>query len=260
MKAGEIIANEHIKGDYYKASFYVPEIAQKAKAGQFVHIQIDQRQDKILRRPFSICDVNEDGILTILYKVVGHGTSALSNLPVGAVCDIIGPEGIPFSQTPADVIPVAVVGGYGAAATFMLSKYTNKGILLLGARTEGDVLLAEEYKKNGWDVRISTDDGSVGFKGRVTELIPQLLEDYKDQKLFFQACGPGPMLRALALELRNRRLTGELSVDQNMCCGVGACFGCVVKVVDPTSPDGWRYARSCSEGPVFPAEMIYIEA
>ena len=174
MKIGEIIANEHIKGDYYKASFYVPEIAQKAKAGQFVHIQIDQRQDKILRRPFSICNTTEDGILTILYKVVGHGTSVLSALQVGAVCDVMGPEGIPFSEPSRDAIPVAVVGGYGAAATFMLTKYTKKGILLLGARTEGDVLLAEEYKKAGWDVRISTDDGSVGYKGRVTELIPQL--------------------------------------------------------------------------------------
>ncbi|MBR7130670.1 MAG: dihydroorotate dehydrogenase electron transfer subunit [Lentisphaeria bacterium] len=254
-----IISNSRMHGDYFRAVFDAPEIAQKSNPGQFVHIRIDKRNDQMLRRPFSIHNA-QDGKLTIVYKVVGKGTQTLSTLSAGTVCDILGPCGKGFSDPAADVIPVAVCGGYGAAATYMLSRRSkNGGVLLLGARSEKDLLLTGEYAEAGFDVQIATDDGSAGIKGRVTDLFPELLKKYAGKKLFFYGCGPHPMLMALAKLLREKGLDGELSVDHIMCCGVGACFGCVVKVNDHAHPGEWMYARSCADGPVFKLADIYTE-
>ena len=158
-----------------------------------------------------------------------------------------------------DVVPVAVAGGYGSAALYLLSRVSKqKGVLLAGARSKDDVILTDRYTDAGFDVRVATDDGSLGSKGVVTSLIPQLLEDYKGRKLSFYGCGPHPMLMALGRMLKEKNLDGELSIDHKMCCGVGACFACVIKVNDPSSADKWRYARSCSEGPVFKLDDVYL--
>ena len=254
-----LISNERMHGQYFRAVFDAPEIAPASNPGQFVHIRIDNRLDQMLRRPFSIHNAR-DGKLTIVYKVVGKGTQAFSELPAGTVCDILGPCGKGFTAPADDVIPVAVCGGYGAAATFMLTRQSkNGGVLLLGARNEKDILLTEEYAQAGFQVKVATDDGSMGTKGRVTDLFPELLEEYRGRKLFFYGCGPHPMLMALARLLREKGLDGELSVDHIMCCGVGACFGCVVKVNDHAHPGEWMYARSCADGPVFKLADIYTE-
>ena len=159
----------------------------------------------------------------------------------------MGPLGQPFSPLPQGSAIVA--GGYGCAATYLLAKRAeSKPIVLIGGRTAGDVLLKEEYEALGCDVRISTDDGSLGTKGRVTSIIP-------DDIRWIASCGPIPMLKALAEIMFQNGIDGELSMDHAMCCGVGACFACVTKVKADT-PDGWRYARICSEGPVFRANSL----
>ena len=259
-KNGEILSNVNLKGDYYSIEFYAPETAKAAVAGQFVHVKIgDERGDWILRRPFSICNTDpEKGTVNVVYKVVGKGTAELARIAPGVCCDVMGPLGNGFVPV-EDAIPVAVCGGYGAAATFMLTRGRKKGVLLLGARSEADIILTERYEAAGYDVRLATNDGSVGTKGFVTDLIPQLLAERPDEKFCFYACGPHPMLMALARQLRQLGQDGQLSIDHRMCCGVGSCFACVVKVADPGSADGWRYARSCSEGPVFKLEDVYIE-
>jgi dihydroorotate dehydrogenase electron transfer subunit len=254
-----IIANTRIQGDYFKLVFASPAMAERAAAGQFTHIRIDKRQDRILRRPFSIHDTDAAaGTVTVVYKVVGRGTAALSRLAAGTEIDALGPLGRAYTPPGPEVLPVAVAGGYGAAAMFMLTR-KQPGVLLMGARSAADVILTDRYRDAGYEVRVATNDGSLGQKGFVTDLIPDLLAENPGKKLFFYACGPHPMLMALAKLLRDRGLDGELSVDHVMCCGVGACFACVVKVNDPESPDGWRYARSCSEGPVFPLADVYTE-
>ena len=157
-------------------------------------------------------------------------------------------------------LPVAVCGGYGAAATFMLTQRAKQpGVLLLGARSAADIILTRDYEERGFEVKVATDDGSMGHKGRVTELIDQLLAEKPGRKFFFYGCGPHPMLMALAKLLDKKGLDGQLSIDHLMCCGVGACFACVIKMNDPESPDGFRYARTCSEGPVFDATEVYYE-
>ncbi len=258
MKIGEIISNRVLQDDYYEVRFYVPEICKKTQAGQFVHVKIANLQDRILRRPFSIADVSEDGLLTVVYKVVGQGTEVLSTLPAGTVCDLMGPLGKAYSMPEADEFPVIVAGGYGSAATYLIAKNSPaKGVLLLGARSKNDLILTDKFADAGCDVRTSTNDGSAGHKGFITELIPGILEENKGKKIRFYACGPTPMLLALAKILQDSGYgNGELSLDHLMCCGVGACFACVVKI-KADNEDGWRYARTCKEGPVFKAADVY---
>ena len=131
MVNGEIISNDRLKGDYFVVKFHTPEIAAKAVAGQFVHVQITQGRDYILRRPFSIHRVDGD-TLTVVYKVVGKGTEILAARRPGDVCDLLGPLGRGFSVPSDDVFPVLVAGGYGAAATYLLTRQAEKrGCFLL---------------------------------------------------------------------------------------------------------------------------------
>ena len=259
MAPSKLVENRRLHHEYFNAVFEAPEAARTARPGQFIHLRIDCRRDRILRRPFSICDTDPAaGTLTIVYKVVGAGTEALSRLSPGTLCDLLAPLGIPFPAPPADTVPIAVAGGYGAAATFMLTRGAQPGMLLLGARNRRDLLLTDRYAAAGWQVGIATDDGSEGVKGNVLALLDEPARRFPGKRFFFYGCGPKPMLFALGRELRRRGEDGALSVDQAMCCGVGACFACVVKVNDPASAAGWRYARSCAEGPVFPLDQIYI--
>ena len=260
MTKGEIVSNSLLKDSYYKVDFYVPDICAKTQPGQFVHVKIANLRERILRRPFSISDVNDSGILTVIYKIVGEGTQALAELPAGTVCDLMGPLGMPFSLPLEDELPVIVAGGYGSAATYLLAKRSPvKGVLLLGARSENDLVLTEKFAAAGFDVRLATQDGSRGHKGLVTELIPPLLQEHAGRKLRFYGCGPHPMLIALAKILQKSGFNdGEISLDHLMCCGVGACFACVVKI-KADNEDGWRYARTCKEGPVFKAGDVYTD-
>lgn len=252
----EIISNENLKGDYFQVDFYAPKIAQNAKGGQFAHIQIKNMEAHIFRRPFSIYDATKDGTLSIVYKIVGHGTKVLSSLKAGSVCDILGPQGSAYSALTEQTYPIIVVGGYGSAATYMLAKESKtKGKLLIGAKTKDDLILFEKYQELGFDVEIATEDGSMGYKGLVTALLSPYL-DRKDCMIY--ACGPNPMMYAVAKLARASLTECEVSVDHPMCCGVGACFACVVKVYNKQR-DGWVYSRSCKEGPVFNANDLYIE-
>ncbi len=254
----KIISNEILKGEYRKVEFEGTGICPQVKPGQFVHVQIAQLRDRILRRPFSICNVSNDGILTIVYKIVGEGTEVLSTLNPGTVCNLMGPLGKPFTVPQGDQIPVLVAGGYGAAATYILAKLAKTpGILLLGARSENDLILIDKFKELGFDVRISTEDGYRGTKGLVTSLLEDILKENNNSYNFY-GCGPHGMLMAMGKMLVNNKIDGELSLDHLMCCGAGACFACVVKVKDD-NPDGWRYARTCSEGPVFKASVLLLK-
>jgi dihydroorotate dehydrogenase electron transfer subunit len=257
MKNGEIISNELMGHGYYRIKFHVPEITATAQPGQFVHVQIATLRDRILRRPFSISNV-ENGSLTVVYKVVGDGTNVLSQLPPGMKCDLMGPLGNPYTLPKEDEVPVIVAGGYGSAATYLLARRSPRpGLLLLGARTEQDLILTDEFAATGYEVRCATEDGSRGAKGYVTALLDDVFEKYKAEKLRFYACGPTPMLLALGRILVERGYNdGELSLDHLMCCGVGACFACVVRV-KADNEDGWRYARTCKEGPVFKADAVW---
>lgn len=254
-----IISNTRLHGNYWRLLLNAPEICKDAKPGQFIHLQVPNLEGHVLRRPFSICDVQSD-TLAIVYKIVGKGTEAMQSIVSGMVLDVIGPLGHGFTEAPKDRPYFLLGGGYGCAAMLFTARDAiNHGCkpptVLLGARSKADILLVEEFTALGCNVQIATDDGSMGTQGRITVLLEQALAQFPNA--FLAACGPRPMLKAVALmSEKSADCTCEVSLDERMCCGVGACFGCVLKVKDETSEQGWKYLRSCKEGPVFPAESI----
>ncbi|HJO93275.1 MAG TPA: dihydroorotate dehydrogenase electron transfer subunit [Victivallales bacterium] len=251
----KIIRNKNVKGEYYQIDFYSPEIVKTVQPGQFVHVQVTGLRDKIFRRPFSIFNVSNDGVLSLIYKVVGEGTDVLSKLREGIFCNLLGPLGSSYLLPENNEKALLVVGGYGSAATYLLAKkLNNQGTIFLGARNSSELILIDEYKELGFEVKIATEDGSVGKKGLVTSLLTPYLED---ENLKIYACGPNPMMYAMGKMLVDTELNVELSLDHPMCCGVGACFACVLKV-KADNKQGWEYARSCKEGPVFNLKDIYI--
>ncbi len=255
----KILAHNVIQGSYWRLRLNAPAICAEAQPGQFVHVSIPGLEGHILRRPFSICDVNGDE-LTLVYKSVGTGTRGLNNVSVGSELDILGPLGHGFTPLPVDRTAYLGGGGYGCAAMlFVAHRAVAEGkpapVILLGARTKDDILLVDEFTKLGCEVQITTDDGSMGTKGRITVVVEPLLNNHPDAWL--ATCGPKPMMAAISrLAEMFPQATCEVSLDEIMCCGVGACFGCVIKCKADT-PSGWAYKRSCKEGPVFNAKDVW---
>ncbi|NLF93168.1 MAG: dihydroorotate dehydrogenase electron transfer subunit [Oligosphaeraceae bacterium] len=250
--------HEQIRGAYRQLYLEAPAIAQIAEPGQFVHLQLPGLAERVLRRPFSICAADAgSGRLRLVYKVVGVGTEHLQALQPGQRVNVLGPLGKGFSPLPRDRRSILVGGGYGCAAMYFVAQ--RAGVLplvLLGARGQEDVILAEEFQALGCEVRIATDDGTLGQKGRVTVLLEQAAQEFP--QAWLAACGPLPMLKALSQFVARQHWDGELSLDSAMCCGMGACFACVIKR-KADNEQGWSYARVCHDGPVFKAGDIYWE-
>jgi len=257
-----LLSNTSLCAGYWRATFKAGAIAADAAPGQFVHLQLPGLEGHLLRRPFSICDATADGILTIVYKVVGAGSQRLSELVPGTTLDIMGPLGHGFAPVTADRPALLVAGGYGCAAMYFVARQAAAAgcppVILLGARSEADLLLRKEFAELGCRVEAATNDGSCGIKGLVTVLLENELQ--RTPNALVEACGPMPMLKATAqLCQRFPNAACQVSLDEIMCCGVGACFGCVIKCKDSSQASGWSYRRSCKEGPVFEAEEVYWE-
>ena len=243
-----IISNERDTDLYFRLVLDAPQIAPLIQPGQFSHVRILPMKDALLRRPFSIFQV-EGNTFSILYKAVGKGTEALSRMRPGAEVSVIAPLGHGFTvPKPGAETPLLIAGGYGMAAMYLMAQRSpQKGIVFVGGRRKIDILCEPEFRALNWDVRITTEDGTLGEKGLVTQpLIAELKRSTKGRKLF--ACGPTPMLRAVAKIAEEFNVPAELSMDEHMCCGVGVCLTCVIPV---KSNGGWEYQRTCTEGPVF---------
>lgn len=252
-----ILDNRRIQGDYFQVALDVPAMASHVQPGQFVHVRLPALRHRVLRRPFSVYDVDvATGQLRIVYKVVGEGTAHLATLGAGAVLNVMGPMGCGFTLPLPGERPVIVAGGYGAAATYLLAKRSPVPCLcLVGGRTAGDLLLLDEFRAVGATVRVATDDGSCGHHGVITEVLPTAIAEAAPRPLVY-ACGPNPMLAAVGRVVAGLGLDAEISLDHVMCCGVGACFACVVKM-KADNADGWEYVRTCRNGPVFKASAIW---
>ncbi len=254
----EIIAIHRYRGDYFYVRLRSPKISAHTGAGQFVHFHIPNSPELTLRRPFSIYDTAPDeGSLAIIFKVVGKGTAKMATLDVGQPVSLIGPLGHGF---PAPVGGhehiIIVAGGYGCAATYLIAKHAGQsGVCLLGARSKDDILVEEEFARTGFQVRVSTNDGSSGHQGLVTELLQHEFAKHQSPSTIY-ACGPNAMLKAVGSMCLKQGGDAYLSFDMPMCCGVGACFTCVLKT-KAANREGWEYTRSCRFGPVFKASEIY---
>ena len=252
----QIISNERSTDLYFRLVVRAPEIAPRIQPGQFAHVRILPMKEALLRRPFSIFQVADD-TFSILYKVVGKGTEALSRMRPGEDLSVIAPLGHGFTlPQPGDETPLLIAGGYGMAAMYLLAERSpQKGIVFVGGRRRVDILCESEFQKIGWDVRVTTEDGSHGERGLVTQpLLAELKRGTPKRKLF--ACGPTPMLKAVGTIAEEHNLPAELSMDEHMCCGVGVCLTCVIPV---KSGDGWEYQRTCTDGPVFDARYVVWE-
>ena len=211
-------------------------------AGQFINIKLEGH---FLRRPISVNDVNDEEV-TIIYKVLGRGTEEMTQLPAGTELDILTGLGNGYSLAEAGDRPLLIGGGVGIPPMYNLAKRllaedpARKVQVVLGFNTENEMFCVDEFRALGCDVIIATADGSHGIKGFVTDAIADL--DYS----YFYTCGPEPMLRALH---RATKTDGQMSFEERMGCGFGACMGCSCKTLT-------GYKRICKEGPVLRKEEV----
>ena len=207
--------------------------------GQFVNIRVE---GQFLRRPISVCNIT-DGVLTIIYKVVGVGTEAMSHLPVGTQLDVLTVLGNGYDLSKAGDAPLLVGGGVGVPPMYMLARQlreAGKNVrVILGFNTKDEVFYEEEFRALGCDVTVTTVDGSHGVKGFVTNALD-------GKQSYYYTCGPLPMIKAL---LQAAGTNGEVSMEERMGCGFGACMGCTIQTTQGPK-------RVCKEGPVFPAEEL----
>ena len=233
-----IVSNEALTDSVYKMVLSGDTSAITA-AGQFVNIQLS---GKFLRRPISVCDYGSE-TLTIVYKVVGKGTVQMSEMVSGEKLDILTGLGNGYDLTCAGDAPLLIGGGVGVPPMYNLAKKLldmgKKVTVILGFNTKNEIFYEEEFKKLGCDVTVTTVDGSYGTKGFVTGALP---ETYT----YFYTCGPEPMLKAVF----NATVTsGQMSFEERMGCGFGACMGCSCKTIT-------GYKRICKEGPVMRKEEL----
>jgi dihydroorotate dehydrogenase electron transfer subunit len=210
-----------------------------------------------LRRPFSIHDVKKDTI-SFLYRVVGKGTKLLSEIK-SEMLPLLGPLGKGYDLTPDSkgsigagkkicFNPIIVAGGTGIASVYFLAaKLKKKGVLYYGVRTKKDLLCLDKFKKIDWKIVVSTDDGSKGYKGYITDLISKNL---KNSDMLF-ACGPIPMLKKVLHVAKEKNIKGFISLEEKMACGIGNCQGCAVKIKG-------EYKMVCKDGPVFKIEELEL--
>lgn len=256
-----IVSHENLGSGYSELVLSCPTIAGAVQPGQFVHIRIPQLEASALRRPFSVFDA-QDGRLTILYKNVGRGTSALVKAPVGSELQVLGPLGRGFPQ-PEEIgaLPLLVAGGYGVAPLHFLAKRLagRRGIVFAGGRKSSDLLALDRFRALGWEVRTATEDGSEGVKGYVTAPLDEAMSGLMSKGVKFEifACGPDGLLKAASDRAVSAGVPGWISMDRHMVCGVGACFACIQKVRLPNGTVS--NARCCVNGPVFKASELVWE-
>jgi dihydroorotate dehydrogenase electron transfer subunit len=257
-------ANETVGKDCLLLTLEVPEIARIIEPAQFLMLRGPEGRFPYLPRPFSVCDLVDDrgadGLLQVLYHVMGEGTEAMAGWREGETVSCLGPLGHPYTFPRGDFTPIFLAGGIGIAPFPLLARRLpvdpRKAILLFGARTADGLYGFERMREIGVQERLATDDGSAGRKGTAVDLLVELLETEPPENPVVFACGPTPMFKAAQAVVQRFGVPCQMSLEERMACGYGACVGCAQAISDPTAVEGWRYALICTEGPVFPAETI----
>lgn len=249
----KIIEKKAISENIFSFEIYCPEVAEEAKCGQFVHICVPSCT---LRRPISICEVNRaDGTLRIVFEIRGAGTEKLAELNKGDFIDMIAPLGNGFTvkELPEGKRVIVVGGGIGVPPMLQTAKSYKKATAILGFRSFDRVILKRDFEVNGIETIICTDDGSVGYHGVVSDPLSSELEKGDVGAVF--ACGPKPMLASVMQLAKEHGVFCEISLEERMACGVGACVGCVCRI---TRGGEEKLLRVCKDGPVFNAEEVIL--
>lgn len=249
----KIIEKKAISENIFSFEIYCPEVAEEAKCGQFVHIRVPSCT---LRRPISICEVNRaDGTLRIVFEIRGAGTEKLAELNKGDFIDMIAPLGNGFTvkELPEGKRAIVVGGGIGVPPMLQTAKSYRKATAILGFRSFDRVILKRDFEANGIETIICTDDGSVGYHGVVSDPLSHELEKGDVGAVF--ACGPKPMLASVMRLAKEHGVFCEISLEERMACGVGACVGCVCRIMRGGEE---KLLRVCKDGPVFNAEEVIL--
>jgi dihydroorotate dehydrogenase electron transfer subunit len=256
-----LVGREPLEGAYVLLTFRHPEVAHEGRAGQFVMIKAGTAAEPLLRRPFSIMDVDpRRETFTLFLKAVGPGSRALADLRQGETAACLGPLGQPFTAPAPGHEPLMVAGGYGIAPFHLFSlELLARGLrprLFYGGRGAGDLQVRQPFAAMGVPVVLSTDDGTLGHHGRVTEPLEAYIDaPRRTGPVALYACGPDAMLHAVARVAERRGLHAQVSLDPWMGCGIGTCLGCVVPIqrADDGRP---KFRCACTEGPVFDARDV----
>ena len=269
----EVVENVIMARDTYRLRFRCPELASRALPGQFVMLRLAGYDDPLIGRPLAVYDVvqSPDGkaeSIDLIYLVKGKLTTRLVKYGRGQQLDVWGPLGNGFEPIAAEHL-VMVAGGIGQTPFVCLAKEymglqefgappreparCEQVTLCYGGRSADLLAGVEDFKRLGVDVRMATDDGSLGRHGLVTDVLSQVLVE-ATEKCQVVCCGPEPMMAAVAKLTATAHVPCRVSLETPMACGIGICFTCVAKVSDESG--AWDYKRTCVDGPVFDAELI----
>lgn len=297
-----VVDNREVAAGHHRLRLEAPHVAARARAGQFVHVlpRDAATSDPLLRRAFSVL-ATDDTTFDILFRVQGRGTARMASVRAGDALDILGPLGVPFSMPEPECSGAAdaavetkasarqssllsprvilVGGGVGVPPLAMLaaqirqdrgdSKKSVEVTALIGARSRADVICLHDFERCSTHVQIATDDGSLGRRGLVTQMLEEQLSTSErktphepgapapgeERRDIVYACGPLPMLRAVARICAAHHVPCQISLEENMPCGVGVCNGCVVRVAQADDEYG-HYRRVCVDGPVMWASDV----
>ncbi len=240
----KVVSNRMLAENIYDLMLCCPKIAAEAKPGQFVEVYPDNGKN-LLSRPISICEIGENTIRLVFQKV-GKGTEIFSQLNEGDEIRVLGPCGNGYTLSEGK--NVLVGGGIGVPPLLETCKQLfGEKIVVLGFRSGS--FLTEEFEKAGAKVYVATDDGSVGFKGNVVDLLKA--ENITGDMIY--SCGPKIMLKFLSAYAEENNIKCQVSMEERMACGIGACVGCVVQI---KNGDSWEYKKVCKDGPVFDSKEV----
>ena len=255
----ELVKKEMLIENIYKFSVKSEEHAKNAKAGQFLEIKVTEDVEPLLRRPISIYNVDkENNIVEFIFQVRGRGTEILKNRREGDLIDILGPLGNGVFTVDKEYENVAIIGGgIGTYPLYELAKElkgkAKKVTMYMGFRNKDLVTLEKEFSDVVDELVLTTDDGSYMKKGYAIEYLKSDHENNNFDAIF--ACGPAPMLKAVKEFAEEKNIFAEISLEERMGCGVGACLGCATKIIEG---DSFRYGHVCKDGPVFNITKVEI--
>jgi dihydroorotate dehydrogenase electron transfer subunit len=259
---GVVVRNEQIADKTFRLSIAVDDKFPIAQSGQFIMVRLAVDVNLLLGIPLAIYKVDRNSnsfggcdVVDVIYLVAGNMTSRFAQLTTNTRIRMWGPLGRGFE---VDFLghTILIAGGVGHVPFLMLAEKLKRATLLYGAKNAARVVPLDDFVKAGVDVKIATDDGSLGIHGFVTELINQVYQQNEPTRIL--CCGPAQMMKATFEIAKKLELPCTVSLETPMSCGIGICYGCVVKVKDKNNPNGWNYKRTCIDGPAFDAyDLIF---